>query len=110
MYRCVWIFLHFLILSCKIISISIILRTCGLEIFVLCATGCIYQFFKCIRDICDSVKCLYDVMPCFSLGLFRLSLTGLTGQRDRSDQSKPCGVLASVDRSDRSEATTLFYA
>ena len=44
---------------------------------------------------------------CFSLGLFWLSLTGLTGQRDRSDRSKLCCVMPGVDRSDRSVATAL---
>jgi len=99
--------LSILVSSCKNIFIPIILRTCRLEIFVMCATGCIYHVFKCIRDICDSVKfflwcdafvsalgcsgCLWPVRGTGLTGLSRvvcwLVWTGLTGPCDRSDWS-----------------------
>ena len=107
----IWICLCTLVSSCKNIFISIVLRTCGLETFVLCATECIHHVFKCIRNVYDSVKFLCDVMlllsalgcagylwPSWSVG--RTCLTGLscvlcwlvlTGLLDRSDRS---GVAA----------------
>ena len=79
----IWICLCTLVSSCKNIFISIVLRTCGLETFVLCATECIHHVFKCIRNVYDSVKFLCDVMLLF----------------------QPSAVLAVSDRSDRSEGS-----
>ena len=73
------------------------LRTCGLETFVLCATKCIHHVFKCIRNVYDSVKFLCDVMLLFQPWAV-LAV---------SDRSKPCSVLAGVDRSDRSVVAAL---
>ena len=64
---CVWICLDILVSSCKIISISFVLRICAdLRTLVLNAIGCIYHVFKYIRNVYDSVKFLSDVMSFIS--------------------------------------------
>ena len=63
----IWICLYILVSSCKIISISFVLRICAdLRTLVLNAIGCIYHVFKYIRNVYDSVKFLSDVMSFIS--------------------------------------------
>ena len=63
----IWICLDILVSSCKIISISFVLRICAdLRTLVLNVIGCIYHVFKYIRNVYDSVKFLSDVMSFIS--------------------------------------------
>ena len=63
----IWICLDILVSSCKIISISFVLRICAdLRTLELNDIGCIYHVFKYIRNVYDSVKFLSDVMSIIS--------------------------------------------